>query len=287
MTPTLVIDCSSVCYAAYYKLGHLSHHAQSTGVIYGFLKSIELYAKKYETGDIVFCWDSNKSIRRDAYPWYKDRESKRADMPEMDRRALRVAKNQFVTLQKEVIPAMGFKNSFQADGYESDDLIASVVMVNEDRDFIIVTNDDDLLQLLDFARIYNMPRKLLLSRGGFVREHGIEPQKWAEVKALAGCTSDTVPGVPGVGKDTARKYIQGKLARGTRRESIMSYAGKKIIERNRWLVTLPLPGTPQCFLEKDDERSSAGFIEMCDKFGMASFLKRENFAWWKKTFKLR
>lgn len=295
--PTLVLDCSAVCYAAYYKLGNLSYGQQATGVIYGFFETIRMLADKYNTNDFVFCWDSDKSIRRDRYPWYKDRKTAENKKTEAERKALFRARNQFKVLQKKIIPALGFVNSFQQEGYESDDLIARTVKGNEAR-FIIVSNDEDLYQLFDYADIHNIRSKMKLTKHWFRREYGIEPSQWVDVKSIGGCQSDTVPGIPytsdngslkHVGPTAALAFVRKTMANNKKKALILSMEGRKAIERNRWLVELPILGTMSVSLAYPDDYdvSLTQFIAICEEYGMHSFLKRENLDWWKSTFNMK
>ena len=83
------------------------------------------------------------------------------------------------------IPAMGFKNSFWMDGWEADDMLASVVEdVKESESYtgrkqktVIVTNDNDLLQLLDDRVImYSVTTGEEKTKQWFEKKYGLVPQ---------------------------------------------------------------------------------------------------------------
>jgi len=108
---------------------------------------------------------------------------------------------------------------------------------------VIASSDDDLLQLLSpYTSIYNLGRKERYTEQKFIQDYGIQPQEWVEVKKIAGCSGDNVPGVPGVGEKTAIRYLRGELNPDTKAYQKIEQ-GRKIIERNEDLVSLPFPGT--------------------------------------------
>src|SRR6185436_3339106 len=131
------------------------------------------------------------------------------------------------------------------DGYEADDLNASICHAHPKRRKVIVSADSDLYQLLQdnwprkgSTRVYHPITQITLDAGGFEIRYGINPQQWARLKAIAGCSSDEIPGVPGVGEKTAAKFLQGNG--GPRSVGIAFEA--KLINRNLQLTTLPFPG---------------------------------------------
>lgn len=237
--PILIIDANYLGHLALYTTGPLAHKGRPTGVIYGMFSQIFTLLEKFHPSNIVFCWDSRKSHRRRAVRTYK---SGRRD-PEGPSQELLDAFTQFEQLRKEILPRIGLVNNFHANGYEADDLIAKIVMDNPGRG-IICSSDEDLFQLLPYARMYNLGKKTLYTDKDFQQQWGIPPSKWAEVKALAGCSGDSVQGLPGIGEKTAAAYIAGTLKKGSKKWQIIENAPEELLRRNRWLVTLPLPGTP-------------------------------------------
>ena len=147
-----------------------------------------------------------------------------------------------------------------------DDLIAKFVRDNPGK-AIVLTNDDDLMQLADDCLFYSPQRKERINEIVFREMYGIAPRDWCKVKQIAGCTSDTVPGVRGVGNPTAIKYLTGKMNPGEILSRIESPKGKWIIKRNKQLVHLPYPGTEAIQIE-DDAFSSDGFLAVCELYGL-------------------
>ncbi|MFH1609683.1 MAG: hypothetical protein ABID40_03550, partial [Candidatus Bipolaricaulota bacterium] len=73
---------------------------------------------------------------------------------------------------------------------------------------------------------------------------------WAEVKAIAGCSGDGVPGIRGAGDRTAVKYLNGRLNVTTKVWGRIE-AGRGMIQRNLRLVRLPFEGCPEVRLVED------------------------------------
>jgi 5'-3' exonuclease len=177
---------------------------------------------------------------------------------------------------------IGFRNIFIQPWYETDDLAAKIVMERDDRDFIIATRDQDFWQLLSYCDLYDPQTKYLLTEEEFVREWGIHPSKWAEVKSIAGCKSDNVPGIYGVGEKTAVKYITKKLKSHTKKFKDIE-RNKDIIKRNRRLVTLPFPGT-KLYTLQEDQFDFDSFYSICNQLAMDYFLQRRQLNWWRAFF---
>lgn len=283
----LVVDCSCLCYKALYTMGDLSENEQRVGVIFGFVKQIFSLAKKFETNRFVFCWDSRNSYRKLYFPEYKNK--RRTNLNEGQLNLLQDAFRQFDEIQETLLPMMGFKNSFHQSGYEADDLIAHVVMRFPD-DTVIVSTDNDLLQLIYHSRycpikVYNY--KGITDLDTFKRcFYGLEPTSWAEIKAIAGCNSDNVPGLEGVGEITAARFLTGELS-GKKADRIKSEDGQAIIKRNRPLVTLPYSlGKKEIKISElyEDEISLDKFKMILGQYGFRSLIKEDEVSKWSSLF---
>jgi len=280
--PRLVIDSSCLCYRAKLSLADMSYEDQETGVIFGFLIQLRSLANMFKTNDFVFAWDSRKSIRRDMYHWYK---SKRRDKTPEEKEIDEIALPQFGLLRTQVLPGIGFNNNFIQTGLEADDIIAAVVMSGQsDGGNVVVSTDNDLLQLLDFCDIFNPQTKKTITSEDFTDKWGIEPMQWSLVKAMAGCTSDSVPGISGIGEKSAVAFLRDELKKTSKKyESIVSEDGRAITERNEAIVTLPFADTetPEV-IENDFDLDY--FSMICGKYGFGSFLKQDAYLGWCKIF---
>ena len=97
------------------------------------------------------------------------------------------------------------------------------------------------------------------------------------VKIIAGCSTDEVPGVPGVGEKTAIKYLTGELDKHTKTfKKIATSASFPLYARNRKLIKLPMEGTHR-FRLQDDELSEEGWRQVTKLLGMRSIRDRMPF----------
>ena len=271
----IALDCSNIAYAGAFKLKGLSTDEQETGAIYGLLRSVLLLAEEFHCNKFLFCWDHRESDRKSLFPEYKSgRYKKRKDDPELDE-IFHSVTTQLRQLREIYLPMCGFNNQFIQFGKEADDLMANLVLYYEN--ILMVSGDEDMFQMLDLCDIYQPKSETLWDERKFVKEWGIFPPKWAEVKAIGGCTSDDIPGVPGVKEKTAAKYLRGELKHSTQ-AYLKILENSLIIERNRPLVKLPIKGTKDCVI-KDDTLSIKGFNTMCQKLLFHSFLSTYSERW--------
>lgn len=268
----------------------LSKDDYKTEIIYNFLLRIKGLAERFETPHFIFCWDSpTKSLhRKNLYPEYKENRDWEKKTPE-EQELMTKGREQFLQLRKVILPALGFNNIIWERGYESDDLMASITKdyaADNDR-FVIVTADKDMYQCLEDSKVSMFdpdPRRLKKITASNIRnEHDIEPHQWADMKVLAGCNSDNVKGIEGVGESTALKYLKHELP--THYKIFGKIVGEEetIRIQNEPLIVLPFSTTPHYNLF-DDELSSEKFKDLFNKLGFASFLNK--FDEWKKAFEI-
>lgn len=279
---TIVIDCSGMCYGYAYTLELETLEEYETGVLFGFMIGLRRLAKAFMSTDFVFCWDAKGSFREDIFPEYKQkRKEKRSENPVM-KQIYQAIFNQMNVLRNDVLPSFGFRNSFAIDGLEADDLIASIVHGYDN--CVIVSNDDDMLQLLGYAPIF---RKELITHDDFIMEWGgLSPDKWSLVKALAGCKTDEVPGIEGIGEKTAAKYLTGTLPKHYKKHGLIFDNYDSIVERNMPLVDLPFKGTPDIeLLEHNKILNINAFWDMCEKYEFKSFMSGNEKIKWEMFFR--
>jgi 5'-3' exonuclease len=212
------------------------------------------------------------------FPEYK---KKRKTLTQEEEQSRVIKTVQFNQIYDDVLPSLGFRNIYRIRGYESDDLIACIVKGRNPKETIVVSSDHDLFQLLDNCSLYAPTKKQSTDKNIFMREHGIEPSLWHQVKAIAGCNTDEVPGIPSVGEKSAVKYLKGQL-KGIKLKDIE--AKPEIIKRNLPLVTLPFAGCPVPRLVKN-ELTIDGFKEVCEKYGMGSLLERDAIRIWERLIR--
>jgi len=280
-SPTLIIDSYAICHQVKYTIGDLSYEEQKVGIIFGFLRHILSLSKQFDTNKFLFCWDSKKSFRKDIYPTYK--ENRRKEQTPEEQQLYKIAFKQFHELRLKVLPKFGFKNNFIQTGMEADDLIA-IITQNYDQELVIISADQDLYQLLSpNVSMYSSKGKKLTTEQSFTEKYDITPKEWVTVKQVAGCNTDNVKGIKGVGEKTAIKYIKNKLGKHTKTYNSI-VCGDTIIERNEALVKLPFKGTKTPKIKQDRPFYLANFIELTDEYGFRSMQQIETLNSWITQF---
>src|SRR6185295_1634826 len=98
----------------------------------------------------------------------------------------------------------------ELDGYEADDLIATIAAQARLAGFevVVVASDKDLLQLVGPGlTVLNPSKGVRLDAAGVVQDFGVSPERVTDVLGLMGDAVDNVPGVPGVGHKTALSVV--------------------------------------------------------------------------------
>jgi DNA polymerase-1 len=269
---TLLVDGDFLMYRSHFAFRELSYGGRSTGASYGMLSQLLWLMDRYQTNDIIFCWDSRTKKRKKLYPAYKANRI-RQQTPEQQA--------EFEGLQKErarmrtrYLPCIGFHNNFCYTGYEADDILAVLAwaLSQQERDQIIVTADQDLYQCIGPHTSWLCPSRARdnhVNLRTFYQEYQLEPFQWALVKAISGCKTDNIAGVPGVGEITAVKYLRKQL----REESVawqnIHRCWQSIVCRNWALVKLPFKGTPVPTLRANNLRQD-GWDAVTGQMGMKS-----------------
>ncbi len=202
-----LIDGNSLAYRAFFALPESI--ATSTGVptnaIFGFASMLVKILTDYGPKATVVVWDRGHSGRKDIYSDYKAQRSSRPDL----------LKEQWPHLEP-LVEAFGYRN-LAVEGYEADDVIASIVGRARAADppipVMVVTGDRDAYQLVDDGvRIMTTSRGItdtrVYDREGVVDRYGIPPELVPDFIGLKGDTSDNIPGVPGIGDKTAAELLQ-------------------------------------------------------------------------------
>lgn len=269
----LLLDVNYLGWRSWHSTGQLAYEGKPTGVIFGVLRDLFSFQNIHNTQSVAFCFDKGQSKRKEIYPEYKENRIKHQCMsPELDRARGQV-KAQISQLRDEYLPRMGYKNVFYSQGYEADDCIASVLDgFPEEEDAVIVSSDKDYYQLLRRnVVVWDPNKKKAVNLKSFREQYGVPASQWMKVKAMAGCSSDGIKGIQGVGEQTAAKFIAGKLGRHTL-ASKRIYASAPLIRLNVELVRLPYPGVPK-FRLVEDKVNTAEQKAVLKELGMKSLLR--------------
>lgn len=281
----VLIDVSFLTHRARYAMKDMEPEDFPTGLLFNFFEQFKTICNHHQiqSNKVVLFFDSRKSHRKRFFPDYKKKRVEDRTPEEVEQcRAMYVQQD---LLRTAMIPNMGIQILRQT-GLESDDLMAiAAQQIEADDKALIVTSDQDLLQCVtENVHWFDPNRDNYLSPSGVFEKKGVRPKEFAEVKAIGGCNSDEVPGVPRVGEATAVKYLKGDLPKHHKTyKSIVSPEGQAIIERNRKLVYLPHEKTKPVTLIAPAYNPDK-FFEDCKKYGLIPYLKGPRHEEWKQFF---
>jgi len=241
-----LIDGSGYIFRAFHALPPLTRPSDGSpvGAVHGFCgmlwKLLQDSHKSSGPTHIAVIFDySEKTFRNEIY---KDYKAHRPPMPEELIPQFRVI--------RAAVKAFNIA-CIEQDGYEADDLIATYAMqaAAAGGDVTIVSSDKDLMQLVGpSVTMLDTMKNRSIGPDGVRERFGVPPEKVVDVQALAGDSTDNVPGVPGIGVKTAAELINeygdldtllaraGEIKQAKRRERLMEFAQQARLSRE--LVTL-------------------------------------------------
>ncbi len=244
-----LIDGSGYIFRAYYALPPLTRKSDGlpTGAVSGFcsmlfklLEDSKSESNLQKPTHFAVIFDSaRKTFRNEIYSEYKANRSEAPDD----------LAPQFEYIRKSVtafnLPSVDLLN------YEADDLIATYTeqILALGAKVTIISSDKDLMQLYKKnVRIYDPMKSKFITSEDIINKFGVDSKKVIDVQALAGDSSDNVPGVPGIGIKTAAELINkygtleklldnaNEISQNKRRETLIENKDKAIISKK--LVTL-------------------------------------------------
>ncbi|MDR0837902.1 MAG: DNA polymerase I [Propionibacteriaceae bacterium] len=202
----LLIDGYSLAFRAFYGVptgGFMTSTGQHTNAVFGFISMLLPTIRKYQPTHLAVAWDVSRAcFRTDEYPAYKGTRSDAP--PEFNGQA---------DLIRQVLDAANIVH-LDKPGYEADDIIATLATRGSasGATVLICTGDRDLFQIVNENVNVLWPGRGVtgptrLDPAGVEDKYGVSPQRYPELAALVGETSDNLPGVPGVGPKTAAKWL--------------------------------------------------------------------------------
>ncbi len=201
--PLYLVDGHSLTFKAYYAIRNLTApDGMPTGAVYGFLRMLLRLIEDRRAVNLAVVFDTGKpTFREEIFPEYKaHREAPPEDF------------GQQMDWIYKLLAAMGIP-VFQFEGYEADDLIATMAerTKREGREAVICSADKDLFQLVNGkTRMLRFGSKDIESFDEAAVENylGIKPSQVADWLALVGDSSDNIPGVPTIGNKGAANLLQ-------------------------------------------------------------------------------
>nr|WP_253945065.1 DNA polymerase I [Nocardioides sp. zg-DK7169] len=202
----LLLDGHSLAYRAFFALpveNFSTTTGQHTNAVYGFTSMLINVLRDEQPTHVGVAFDvSRQTFRLEEYAEYK---AKRAKTPSEFGSQL--------PLIEEVLSALRIP-FLKKDGYEADDIIATLTTqaLEEGMEVLILTGDRDSLQLVTDRSTVLYPMRGVsdlarMTPAAVEAKYGVPPQRYPELAAIVGETSDNLPGVPGVGQGFAAKWI--------------------------------------------------------------------------------
>jgi len=231
-----LIDGSAYIFRAFFALPPMNRSdGTPTNAVMGFSSMILNLVEQTDADYIAVIFDAKReNFRNEIYPDYKGH---RPDAPED-------LKPQF-SLIRDATLAFNLP-CLEMEGYEADDLIATYAKqaVALGSKVTIVSSDKDLMQLVDGGiEMWDPMKNRTIKHDEVVEKFGVPPEKVVDVQALAGDSTDNVPGVPGIGLKTAAQLITdygdldslldraGEIKQPKRRQNLEEHAEMARISR--------------------------------------------------------
>ncbi|MFA6321803.1 MAG: DNA polymerase I [Candidatus Omnitrophota bacterium] len=197
-----LIDGNSFCYRAFYAIRALTNSkGRPTNAIYGFVTMLNKIVKENKPDMLAVAFDLKGPTFR--HKKYEDYKIQRKPMPDD-------LVGQMPCI-KDVVAAYNIP-IFEVQGYEADDVLATLAKKAEAKDIetFIVTGDKDALQIVNsHIKVYSTHKEGLIYDAGKVKEeYGVEPVHMVDIMGLMGDAIDNIPGVKGIGEKTAVELIK-------------------------------------------------------------------------------
>ena len=199
-----LVDGSGFIFRAFFARG-VSSSAMTrsdgtpTNAVYIYTRMLRKLIDDTEADHIAVIFDtSRKSFRNEIYADYKAHRPPPPDdlIPQF-------------ALVREATEALNVP-AIELPGYEADDLIATYARQAADAgaEVTIVSSDKDLMQLVDDRiTMFDAMKNVRIGREQVIEKFGVGPERVIDVQALAGDSTDNVPGVPGIGVKTAAQLV--------------------------------------------------------------------------------
>jgi len=279
MSTLYLIDGSGFIFRAFHALPPMTR-ADGTHVnaVYGFCNMLQKLLSDHKSDQMAVIFDAGRQTFRNTI--YADYKAHRPPPP--------VELIPQFALIREATRAFGLP-SIEAAGFEADDLIAAYARegLAKKQKVRIVSSDKDLMQLIrPGVEMFDPLKSIPIGDADVLKKFGVTPDKVIDVQALAGDSTDNVPGVPGIGVKTAAELINlygdletllkraAEIKQPKRRELLIQHAEAARISKQ--LVTLddkaPLP-VPIDKLTRD-VHFGAGLGKFLQDQGFRSILAR-------------
>ncbi|MBP7064327.1 DNA polymerase I [Ferrovibrio sp.] len=246
-----LVDGSGYIFRAYHALPPLTRKSDGmpVGAVSGFCTMLATLRERAEAdgalSHMAVIFDAGRyTFRNEIYPQYK---ANRSETPED-------LIPQFAPI-RDAVRAFSLA-CIEMDGFEADDLIATYARqaVEQGMEVVVVSSDKDLMQLVrPGVSLFDPMKNKAIGAAEVMEKFGVAPDRVVDVQALAGDSTDNVPGVPGIGIKTAAELINtfgdldsllaraGEIKQPKRRENLLGNAEKARISRQLVLLKDDVP----------------------------------------------
>ncbi|MEA3409515.1 MAG: 5'-3' exonuclease H3TH domain-containing protein, partial [Candidatus Eisenbacteria bacterium] len=248
-----LVDGTALVYRSYYAFIRrplVNSSGENVSAVYGFASSLIKLLDELAPSHMVVAFDRPEpTFRHEAYEDYK---ATREPMPDE-------LAGQLSAIH-ELVEAFGIQ-IVEEPGYEADDLIGTLAVAAREQGLrsVIVSGDKDFFQLVDdMITVLDAARDVEYTALGVEEKFGVPPAQVIEVLGLMGDSSDNVPGVPGVGRKTAKDLISrfgsiegvlehiDEISGAKRKQNLREFGEQALMSRD--LVSLDL-AAPVAFRE--------------------------------------
>jgi DNA polymerase-1 len=217
----VVVDAANCLYRAFFAIPSLrASDGFPTNALHGFVNMLRKVIREEQPDALAVCFDPRgKSFRHELYPDYKaTRESQPEDLSAQ------------MPVAREIVEAMRIP-ILEVEGYEADDVIATLATrADEGDEVVIVSTDKDLMQLVSKRVVLlDTMKDKRIGPAGVEARFGVPPSQVLDLRALVGDPSDNIPGVKGIGEKGAAKL----LAEWNDLENLLAHAGEVPAKRAR------------------------------------------------------
>ncbi len=202
-----LLDAYALIFRGYYALiknPTINSKGQDTSAVLGFMNSLFDVIRRERPDHLAVCFDKDGSAERtELYPDYKGNRDATPDVIK-----------QSIPIIQEIIKAMHIP-CVELSGLEADDIIGTLAQQAEKEGYqvFMVTPDKDFGQLVSENIFMYRPARMgnaieIWGIPEVQKRFGVErPEQVIDYLGMMGDASDNIPGLPGVGEKTAKKFI--------------------------------------------------------------------------------
>ena len=202
-----LLDAYALIFRGYYALiknPRINSKGQDTSAVMGFMNSLFDVIKREKPDHLAVCFDKGGSHARTEM--YEDYKGNRDETPDVIR--------QSIPIIQDIINAMHIP-CVELEGLEADDIIGTLAKQAEKQNYqvFMVTPDKDFGQLVSENIFMYRPARMgngieIWGIPEVQKRFGVErPEQVIDYLGMMGDASDNIPGLPGVGDKTAKKFI--------------------------------------------------------------------------------